>query len=41
MVKSAIETESGYRNLVHKPQRKLGQDSTQTLPGIGIRVVVQ
>ena len=49
VAKSAIEdaiwendmTESAYRNLVNKLRRKLGQDSIQTLPGIGIRVVLQ
>ena len=49
VAKSSIEaniwndhmTESAYRNLVSKLRRKLGQESIQTLPGIGIKVILQ
>ncbi|MEI6415013.1 MAG: response regulator transcription factor [Pseudomonadota bacterium] len=34
-------TESAYRNLVNKLRRKLGQESIQTLPGVGIKVILQ
>ena len=34
-------TESAYRNLVNKLRRKLGQESIETLPGVGVKVILQ
>jgi DNA-binding response OmpR family regulator len=34
-------TESAYRNLVNKPRRKLGQESIETLPRVGVKVIWQ
>lgn len=34
-------TESAYRNLINKLRRKLGQESIETLPGVGVKVIRQ
>lgn len=49
VTKSSIEariwdndmTESAYRNLVNKLRRKLGPESIETVPGVGLKVILQ